>query len=180
MKKAQQQKVEWLKQGHGEYTEIPEEKEFFNITKNSTNVVCHFFRDETFRLGGFRFHNFIIFLYSEVYNFDWCWMYFFYLFLLFNALSPIHGSARGNQTKDTEALSILSPKSPRQYPLYENLKLVIWVKLPPPFPIFKVFPIQIVLNNYTGVSQFNNVNYSFQVNYINQYLTLIELVYIYF
>ncbi len=50
MKKASQQKEEYLKQGHGEYSELPEEKEFFNVTKNSTNVVCHFYRDETFRL----------------------------------------------------------------------------------------------------------------------------------
>lgn len=49
MKKMQEQRAEWKKQGHGEYSEIPEEKEFFNITKNSTNVVCHFYRDETFR-----------------------------------------------------------------------------------------------------------------------------------
>lgn len=49
MKKAQQKKEEWLQQGHGEYSEIPEEKEFFNVTKNSENVVCHFYRDETFR-----------------------------------------------------------------------------------------------------------------------------------
>jgi hypothetical protein len=49
MKKSVQQKEEYLKQGHGEYSEIPEEKEFFNITKNSTNVVCHFYRQETFR-----------------------------------------------------------------------------------------------------------------------------------
>jgi len=49
MKNAQKKKAEWLKQGHGEYSEIPEEKEFFNVTKNSENVVCHFYRDETFR-----------------------------------------------------------------------------------------------------------------------------------
>jgi len=49
MKNAQKKKTEWLQQGHGEYTEIPEEKEFFNVTKNSQNVVCHFYRDETFR-----------------------------------------------------------------------------------------------------------------------------------
>ena len=49
MKKAAQQKEEYLKNGHGEYSEIPEEKEFFNVTKNSGNVVCHFYRDETFR-----------------------------------------------------------------------------------------------------------------------------------
>jgi hypothetical protein len=49
MKKAQQKKEDWLQKGHGEYSEIPEEKEFFNVTKNSENVVCHFYRDETFR-----------------------------------------------------------------------------------------------------------------------------------
>jgi len=49
MKNAQKKKAEWLQQGHGEYSEIPEEKEFFNVTKNSENVVCHFYRDETFR-----------------------------------------------------------------------------------------------------------------------------------
>jgi len=49
MKKHQEKKAEWNKQGHGEYEEIPEEKEFFNVTKNSENVVCHFYREETFR-----------------------------------------------------------------------------------------------------------------------------------
>merc|ERR1712218_25557 len=49
MKKQQEKKQEWLAQGHGEYSEIPEEKEFFNVTKNSENVVCHFYREETFR-----------------------------------------------------------------------------------------------------------------------------------
>ena len=57
MKEMQKQKTEWLKQGHGEYEEIPEEKEFFNVTKNSQNVVCHFYRDETFRLAHFGKHN---------------------------------------------------------------------------------------------------------------------------
>ena len=49
MKKHQEKKQGWLQQGHGEYSEIPEEKEFFNVTKNSENVVCHFYREETFR-----------------------------------------------------------------------------------------------------------------------------------
>ena len=53
MKKASQQKEEYLKQGHGEYSEIPEEKEFFTVTKNSDQVVCHFYRDETFRYNNF-------------------------------------------------------------------------------------------------------------------------------
>ena len=49
MKKSQQQKQDWLAKGHGEYSEIPEEKEFFNVTRSSENVVVHFYRDETFR-----------------------------------------------------------------------------------------------------------------------------------
>ena len=49
MKKHQEKKADWKQQGHGEYSEIPEEKEFFNVTKNSENVVCHFYREETFR-----------------------------------------------------------------------------------------------------------------------------------
>lgn len=49
MKKAQEKKADYLKQGHGEYEEIPEEKEFFNVGKNSENVVCHFYKDDTFR-----------------------------------------------------------------------------------------------------------------------------------
>ena len=49
MKKMQQQKQEWLTQGHGQYEEISEEKEFFSICKKSKFVVCHFYRDSTFR-----------------------------------------------------------------------------------------------------------------------------------
>ena len=49
MKKQQEKKADWRAQGHGEYSEIPEEKEFFNVTKNSENCVIHFYRDETFR-----------------------------------------------------------------------------------------------------------------------------------
>lgn len=49
MKKAQQQKNEWLQTGHGRYEEVPDEKAFFEACKTSKNVVCHFYRDETFR-----------------------------------------------------------------------------------------------------------------------------------
>jgi hypothetical protein len=31
------------------YEEIPEEKEFFNVTKNSERVVVHFYRSDAFR-----------------------------------------------------------------------------------------------------------------------------------
>lgn len=36
-------------QGHGEYTELYDEKEFFETTKKSENVVCHFYRDQFVR-----------------------------------------------------------------------------------------------------------------------------------
>lgn len=49
MKKKQALQQEWRANGHGEYTEIPEEKEFFEVSKKSGNVVCHFYRDDFFR-----------------------------------------------------------------------------------------------------------------------------------
>lgn len=49
MKKMQEQKQEWLSQGHGQYEEIAEEKEFFNVCKKNKFVVCHFYRDSTLR-----------------------------------------------------------------------------------------------------------------------------------
>ncbi|XP_066476874.1 thioredoxin domain-containing protein 9 [Tiliqua scincoides] len=49
LKKAQKQKQEWLSKGHGEYREIPSEREFFQEVKESKNVVCHFYKDTTFR-----------------------------------------------------------------------------------------------------------------------------------
>uniref|UniRef100_A0A3Q2ZGX8 Thioredoxin domain containing 9 n=1 Tax=Kryptolebias marmoratus TaxID=37003 RepID=A0A3Q2ZGX8_KRYMA len=49
LKKAQKQKQEWLSKGHGEYREIPSEKDFFSEVKESKNVVCHFYRNSTFR-----------------------------------------------------------------------------------------------------------------------------------
>ncbi|XP_059147398.1 thioredoxin domain-containing protein 9-like [Physella acuta] len=49
MKKAATQKQEWLAAGHGEYSEVADEKEFFDACKKSKKVVCHFYRDSTFR-----------------------------------------------------------------------------------------------------------------------------------
>ena len=40
---------DWLSKGHGEYREIASEKDFFGEVKESKNVVCHFYRDSTFR-----------------------------------------------------------------------------------------------------------------------------------
>jgi len=49
MKRGAIQKVEWEKNGHGSYSELKDEKEFFEATKKSTNAVVHFYRDSTFR-----------------------------------------------------------------------------------------------------------------------------------
>lgn len=32
-------------QGHGVYTELADEKEFFEVSKKSPNIVCHFYRN---------------------------------------------------------------------------------------------------------------------------------------
>ncbi|CAG7818353.1 unnamed protein product [Allacma fusca] len=49
MKARAKQLQEWKAIGHGEYSEIPEEKAFFDWCKKSQKVVCHFYRDATFR-----------------------------------------------------------------------------------------------------------------------------------
>ncbi|KAM4558282.1 thioredoxin domain-containing protein 9 [Odontesthes bonariensis] len=49
LKKAQKQRQEFLSKGHGEYREISSEKDFFGEVKDSKNVVCHFYRNSTFR-----------------------------------------------------------------------------------------------------------------------------------
>ena len=49
MKKAETQKQDWLSKGHGKYKEVADEKEFFEECKDSDKVVCHFFRDTTWR-----------------------------------------------------------------------------------------------------------------------------------
>lgn len=35
--------------GHGEYDDLPGEKELFDITKKSERIVCHFYRESTMR-----------------------------------------------------------------------------------------------------------------------------------
>ncbi|XP_058738904.1 thioredoxin domain-containing protein 9 homolog [Vicia villosa] len=45
MKKMSEKRSRWISLGHGEYTEIPSEKEFFSVVKASERVVCHFFRE---------------------------------------------------------------------------------------------------------------------------------------
>ena len=45
MKKMAEKRSRWISLGHGEYSEIPSEKDFFTIVKASDRVVCHFYRD---------------------------------------------------------------------------------------------------------------------------------------
>lgn len=47
LKKQASQRQEWKNNGHGEYTELADEKEFFEVSKKSANIVCHFYRDST-------------------------------------------------------------------------------------------------------------------------------------
>lgn len=49
MKELNTKKQEWLKNGHGNFTELADEKEFFEVSKKSPNIVCHFYRDSTER-----------------------------------------------------------------------------------------------------------------------------------
>eukprot|EP00941_MAST-03F_sp_MAST-3F-sp1_P004858 g4858.t1 len=44
MKRKSREKQAFRRKGHGSYTEVTNEKEFFNATKNSPRVVCHFYR----------------------------------------------------------------------------------------------------------------------------------------
>uniref|UniRef100_A0A914VYS7 Thioredoxin domain-containing protein 9 n=1 Tax=Plectus sambesii TaxID=2011161 RepID=A0A914VYS7_9BILA len=43
MKKKQQQKQDWMTNGHGEYSELADEREFFDACKKSTKLVCQFY-----------------------------------------------------------------------------------------------------------------------------------------
>nr|GEU90708.1 thioredoxin domain-containing protein 9 homolog [Tanacetum cinerariifolium] len=45
MKKMAEKRTKWVALGHGEYTEIFSEKDFFTIVKASDRVVCHFYRE---------------------------------------------------------------------------------------------------------------------------------------
>ncbi|XP_054006952.1 thioredoxin domain-containing protein 9 [Hylaeus anthracinus] len=47
LKLHQQQKQNWLSLGHGEYLEVYDEKEFFEVSKKSGNIVCHFYKDDS-------------------------------------------------------------------------------------------------------------------------------------
>lgn len=45
MKRMAEKRSHWISLGHGDYSEIPSEKEFFSIVKASERVVCHFYRE---------------------------------------------------------------------------------------------------------------------------------------
>ncbi|XP_076652821.1 phosducin-like protein 3 [Halictus rubicundus] len=47
LKLLQQQKQNWLSLGHGEYMEVHDEKEFFEVSKKSENIVCLFYKDDS-------------------------------------------------------------------------------------------------------------------------------------
>ncbi|KAI7987863.1 hypothetical protein LOK49_LG13G00786 [Camellia lanceoleosa] len=45
MKNMAEKRSRWIALGHGEYSEIPIEKDFFSVVKTSDRVVCHFYRE---------------------------------------------------------------------------------------------------------------------------------------
>ncbi|XP_058069995.1 thioredoxin domain-containing protein 9 homolog [Magnolia sinica] len=45
MKKMAEKRSHWISLGHGDYSELPSEKDFFSAVKASDRVVCHFYRD---------------------------------------------------------------------------------------------------------------------------------------
>ncbi|KAL8156159.1 hypothetical protein AgCh_001312 [Apium graveolens] len=45
MKKMAEKRRQWVALGHGDYSEIYVEKEFFSVVKTSDRVVCHFYRE---------------------------------------------------------------------------------------------------------------------------------------
>lgn len=49
MKKFEKKKRDWLQKGHGEYSELASEPDFFEACKASEHVVVHFYRQSTFR-----------------------------------------------------------------------------------------------------------------------------------
>ncbi|MEW5305295.1 MAG: hypothetical protein WDW38_005662 [Sanguina aurantia] len=44
-RKRKEKTKEWLEKGHGEYTEIQTEKEFFELMKGEERMICHFYRE---------------------------------------------------------------------------------------------------------------------------------------
>jgi|EP00670_Eutreptiella_braarudii_P005835 hypothetical protein len=49
MKKAQEKKEEYVRNGHGVYSEISDQREFFDAAKKSSRMIVHFYRPTTWR-----------------------------------------------------------------------------------------------------------------------------------
>lgn len=49
MKKAQAQKEDYIRAGHGVYTEITDQRDFFDQAKKSKRMIVHFYRPVTWR-----------------------------------------------------------------------------------------------------------------------------------
>lgn len=45
LKKQAAKRKQWVARGHGEYDELPSEKEFFAAMKGEERMVCHFYRE---------------------------------------------------------------------------------------------------------------------------------------
>lgn len=74
MKKMSEKRSRWISLGHGEYTEIPSEKDFFSIVKASERVVCHFFR-ENWPCKVSISHNFVFYLHWYYFYVEFqCWI----------------------------------------------------------------------------------------------------------
>uniref|UniRef100_A0A1I8FBA7 SID1 transmembrane family member 1 n=1 Tax=Macrostomum lignano TaxID=282301 RepID=A0A1I8FBA7_9PLAT len=51
LKEQAKQRDEWLANGHGSLAELTQERDFFDESMRSKRLVCHFYRDTTFRCG---------------------------------------------------------------------------------------------------------------------------------
>lgn len=49
LKRRHEEKLEYLRKGHGMYKELYSEKDFFEVCKKSKKVCCHFYRPTTWR-----------------------------------------------------------------------------------------------------------------------------------
>ncbi|VEL36739.1 unnamed protein product [Protopolystoma xenopodis] len=57
MKAQAKEREEWIANGHGVYSELPDERAFFDAcNKSPSGLLCHFYRDSTFRCKIFDKH----------------------------------------------------------------------------------------------------------------------------
>ncbi|KAL4289009.1 hypothetical protein AHAS_Ahas19G0343300 [Arachis hypogaea] len=108
MKKMAEKRSRWISLGHGEYTEIPSEKDFFSVVKASERVVCHFYRENW--PCKVQFLHFISMLYSLPNDDD-----------LDNVVDK-HLSILAKQHIETRFVKINAEKSPF---LAEKLKIIV-------------------------------------------------------